>query len=47
MGAWSHEAFGNDDALDWAQGLEDADDLSLIEAALAAVADEPAGDLDA
>ncbi len=47
MGAWSHEAFGNDSALDWAFGLEDVDDLSLIEAALAAVLDEPAGALDA
>jgi hypothetical protein len=37
MGAWSHDAFGNDEALDWLQGLEGADDLSPIEAALAAV----------
>lgn len=34
MGAWSHEPFGNDDANDWAYGLEDTKDLSLIEAAL-------------
>ncbi|AFL74297.1 DUF4259 domain-containing protein [Thiocystis violascens] len=34
MGAWSHEPFGNDDANDWAHGLEDANDLSLIESAL-------------
>lgn len=34
MGAWSHEPFGNDDANDWAYGLEDTTDLSLIEAAL-------------
>lgn len=47
MGAWSHEAFGNDEALDWAGGLEEVDDLSLIEAALDAVADEPQGYLDA
>jgi hypothetical protein len=47
MGAWSHEAFGNDEALDWAAGLEEVDDLSLIEAALAAVADEPVGYLEA
>lgn len=40
MGAWSHEAFGNDDALDWVHGLEEVDDLSLIEEALDAVADE-------
>lgn len=31
MGTWSHEPFGNDDANDWAYGLEDVDDLSLIE----------------
>jgi len=34
MGAWSHEPFGNDDANDWAYGLDDTKDLSLIEAAL-------------
>ena len=34
MGAWSHEPFGSDDANDWAYGLEDTTDLSLIEAAL-------------
>jgi hypothetical protein len=34
MGAWSHEPFGNDDANDWAYGLEDVTDLSLIDEAL-------------
>lgn len=34
MGAWSHEPFGNDDANDWAYGLEGAEDLSLIEETL-------------
>ncbi len=34
MGAWSHEPFGNDDANDWAYGLENVDDLSLIEQTL-------------
>ena len=34
MGAWSHEPFGNDDANDWAYGLEGAKDLGLIESAL-------------
>jgi len=34
MGAWSHEPFGNDDANDWAYGLEEAQDLSYVEAAL-------------
>lgn len=37
MGAWSHEPFGNDTANDWAYGLEDVQDLSLIEAAFDAV----------
>ena len=35
MGAWSHEPFGNDDANDWAYELEETEDLSHIEAALA------------
>ena len=34
MGAWSHEPFGNDDANDWAYGLEEVQDLSLIEQAI-------------
>ena len=34
MGAWSHEPFGNDDACDWAFGLDEAKDLRLIESAL-------------
>lgn len=34
MGAWSHEPFGNDTAGDWAYGLEEAKDLSYLEAAL-------------
>jgi len=46
MGAWSHEAFGNDDALDWVHGLEEVDDLSLIEAAVDAVNDEAEGYLE-
>jgi hypothetical protein len=40
MGAWSHEPFGNDDAGDWVWTLEEADDFSVIEKALAAVTDE-------
>ena len=47
MGAWSTDAFGNDTACDWAYGLAESDDLSLVEAAIAAVVDSPAGDLDA
>ena len=34
MGAWSYEPFSNDDANDWAYGLEEAKDLGLIESAL-------------
>jgi len=37
MGAWSHEPFGNDEANDWAYGLEETEDLSYVEAALDAV----------
>jgi len=31
MGAWSSDPFGNDTAGDWKYGLDDVDDLSLIE----------------
>lgn len=34
MGTWGELAFDNDTANDWAYGLDDADDLSLVEAAL-------------
>ena len=34
MGAWSHQPFGNDDALDWVDGLEGTKDLKPIEEAL-------------
>ncbi|MEP6918380.1 MAG: DUF4259 domain-containing protein [Acidobacteriota bacterium] len=34
MGAWGELAFDNDEANDWAYGLEDVDDLSLVESAL-------------
>jgi Domain of unknown function (DUF4259) len=47
MGAWSHEPFGNDAACDWAYGLDDVGDLSLIEAALAAVIEDDADFLEA
>jgi hypothetical protein len=33
MGAWGHRPFDNDTTNDWAYGLEDVDDLSLVEAA--------------
>lgn len=37
MGAWDHTSFGNDDAVDWADELEQRDDLSLIEETLQTV----------
>ncbi len=42
MGAWDTSSFGNDTANDWAYGLDDCSDLSLIETTLRKVAD--AGD---
>ena len=37
MGTWSVDPFGNDDAADWAYELEEAEDLTPIEEAIAAV----------
>jgi len=37
MGAWGHQAFENDDALDWVADLEAADDLSPCLEALDAI----------
>lgn len=37
MGTWSVDAFGNDDAADWAYELEEAEDLGPIEEAIAEV----------
>jgi hypothetical protein len=34
MGAWGERVFDNDAANDWAYGLDDVDDLELVEAAL-------------
>lgn len=34
MGTWAVDSFGNDDAADWAFGLEEAKDLSLVETTL-------------
>jgi len=42
MGAWDATSFGNDTANDWAYGLDDCDDLSLIESTLQNIID--AGD---
>ncbi|RTL46817.1 MAG: DUF4253 domain-containing protein [Burkholderiales bacterium] len=47
MGAWSHDAFGNDTACDWAQGLDEVSDLSLVEAAIGAALDADDDGLDA
>ncbi|MGC3970160.1 MAG: DUF4259 domain-containing protein [Pirellulales bacterium] len=37
MGAWGVLAFDNDDANDWAYGLDEVSDLSLVESAFVAV----------
>ena len=37
MSAWGVLAFDNDDACDWACGLEDVGDLSLVEGAILAI----------
>uniref|UniRef100_UPI003F4DB3B7 DUF4259 domain-containing protein n=1 Tax=Lysobacter firmicutimachus TaxID=1792846 RepID=UPI003F4DB3B7 len=39
MGTWSHEPFGNDTANDWAYGLEENQDFSLVDEALQRVID--------
>ena len=39
MGAWANDPFGNDTACDWKYGLDDVDDLSLIEATIQRVLD--------
>jgi hypothetical protein len=39
MGTWAVDAFGNDDAVDWAYGLEEVKDDSLIRTTLDAVLD--------
>jgi Domain of unknown function (DUF4259) len=44
MGTWSCEPFGNDAAGDWAFGLDEAKDLSYIEAALDAVLEQDKDD---
>lgn len=30
MGAWRHDVFGNDDACDWVNDLEESEDIGLI-----------------
>jgi hypothetical protein len=39
VGTWSHEPFGNDSANDWAYGLEDQTDFSLVAQAIQNVLD--------
>lgn len=39
MGAWGELAFDNDTANDWAYGLDEVDDLSLVESALVELED--------
>jgi hypothetical protein len=47
MGAWGELAFDNDSANDWAYGLDDVEDLSLVEAAFQALENVGNGYLDA
>ena len=47
MGAWGVLAFDNDEACDWAFGLKDVDDLSMVEDAFSDVETSAAGYLDA
>lgn len=42
MGAWDATSFGNDTANDWVYGLEECNDLSLVESTLQKIID--AGD---
>ena len=37
MGTWGSGVFANDDAMDWIAGLEDTDDIGVVERALGAV----------
>lgn len=37
MGTWAVDAFGNDTACDWVYGLDEAEDLAPVEAALEAI----------
>jgi Domain of unknown function (DUF4259) len=46
MGAWGVLAFDNDDANDWAYGLDGVSDLSLVESAFAEVESAGAGYLE-
>jgi len=39
MGAWSEDSYGNDTACDWAYGLKEANDLSLVRNTIQKVVD--------
>ncbi len=47
MGAWDATSFGNDTAKDWAYGLDECNDLSLIDSALQNIIDTGEGYIDA
>jgi hypothetical protein len=47
MGAWSKDSFGNDTAGDWAYGLEEVSDLSLVRETIQKVLDSGGEDLEA
>lgn len=47
MGTWSHEPFGNDTASDWAYGLVEQKDFSLVARAIQDVLDNGSDYLDA
>jgi hypothetical protein len=40
MGAWGHEVFENDDALDWVAELEESEDASALVTAFDAIPDD-------
>ena len=46
MGTWSCEPFGNDTANDWAYGLDDRSDFSLVKDAIRSVLDSDGDYLD-
>lgn len=47
MGTWSHEPFGNDSACDWAYGLSEHKDFSLVAEAIQNVLENSQDYLDA
>jgi hypothetical protein len=40
MGAWGHQTFENDDALDWVGELEEVEDVSILSEAFAMIPDD-------